>query len=156
ALFASLILPPVCAAQGLLKRNQDLINKPSEQRPVNQPREDEEPVGPVEGEFVPLGFLPGDAGGSRALAISADGRTVVGTWSTAKGSQAFVWNIADGMRELADRTHFRRPMVATCVNRNGTIVGGVGEEGQSGTPCVWVNGAARDIVLTRGTSSQQV
>src|SRR5262245_36976974 len=95
ALFASFILPPVCFAQGLLKRNQDLINKPTEQRPAPQPLEDQEPVGPVEGEFVPLGFLPGGASASRALAISANGRTVVGTCSTAKGSQAFVWNIAD-------------------------------------------------------------
>ena len=48
-----------------------------------------------------LGDLPGGSFSSRAMAASSDGSVVAGTGTGALGSEAFVWDAANGMRPLA-------------------------------------------------------
>ena len=50
--------------------------------------------------FVPLGDLPGGIFESNPAGISADGSTVVGLGTSASGSAAFIWDEANGMRDL--------------------------------------------------------
>src|SRR5688572_7758708 len=47
--------------------------------------------------FVPLGDLPGGGFNSNALAVSPDGRIVVGRGSPESGSEAFWWTLGSGM-----------------------------------------------------------
>lgn len=52
--------------------------------------------------FIGLGDLPGGTFDSEALAISADGLVVVGAGNSALGSEAMIWDAANGMRSLQD------------------------------------------------------
>jgi hypothetical protein len=50
--------------------------------------------------MVGLGDLPGGAFYSHAFGVSADGSIVVGTSPSDLNSEAFLWNIEDGMMSL--------------------------------------------------------
>jgi len=50
--------------------------------------------------FVALGDLPGGTFESHGAAVSADGSTVVGSGHSALGEEAFIWDRANGIREL--------------------------------------------------------
>lgn len=52
--------------------------------------------------MVELGDLAGGSFDSFASGLSADGSTVVGRGSTALGEEAFIWDAANGMRNLKD------------------------------------------------------
>jgi probable HAF family extracellular repeat protein len=55
------------------------------------------------GGMVGLGDLPGGSFGSRANGVSADGSVVVGYDYSASGyGEAFIWDTANGMRNLKD------------------------------------------------------
>ncbi|WNO08720.1 Ig-like domain-containing protein [Teredinibacter sp. KSP-S5-2] len=51
-------------------------------------------------QFIDLGDLPGGEDYSEAVAISADGKTVIGTSSSYEGLTAFVWTEEEGMQPL--------------------------------------------------------
>lgn len=61
-----------------------------------------------DGVVTPLGHLPdwvfgGHAfSGNRALGVTADGSVIVGCDSVLGGTKAFLWDEADGMRDLKD------------------------------------------------------
>jgi probable HAF family extracellular repeat protein len=50
--------------------------------------------------MVGLGDLPGGLDASRAESVSADGSTIVGYSFSDSGKEAFIWDAANGMREL--------------------------------------------------------
>ena len=50
----------------------------------------------------PLGDLPGGRLRSVALAISDDGRVIVGKGETDAGDEAFIWDRFNGIRSLQD------------------------------------------------------
>jgi probable HAF family extracellular repeat protein len=52
--------------------------------------------------LVALGDLPGGSFGSGATAVSSDGSVVVGTSSSASGTEAFRWTASSGMVGLGD------------------------------------------------------
>ncbi len=52
--------------------------------------------------MIALGDLPGGSFDSFARAVSSDGSIVLGTSDTALGSQVFIWDQANGMRNLQD------------------------------------------------------
>ena len=54
------------------------------------------------GAFTGLGDLPGGLADSTAHSVSADGSVVVGVGMSASGQEAFVWDEANGMRNLKD------------------------------------------------------
>ena len=47
-----------------------------------------------------LGYLPGGGFQSKAMGVSADGSVVVGGSDSASGSEAFIWDTANGMQNL--------------------------------------------------------
>jgi uncharacterized membrane protein len=83
-----------------------------------------------------LGDLPGSTMSSDGLALSADGRRVVGFGSTVNGNEAFVWEIDTGMRNLRHvliRQHGLGPALdgwrlteATGVSADGSAIVGTG------------------------------
>ncbi len=80
--------------------------------------------GTVDGEF--LGTLPGGAGGSNALGVSADGSVVVGGSNSANGPEAFRWTSGGGMVGLGDLAGGAFGSGASGVSDDGTIVVGTG------------------------------
>jgi hypothetical protein len=52
--------------------------------------------------LVGLGDLPGGSFFSSASDVSADGSTILGVATSASGTEAFVWDAANGMRSLKD------------------------------------------------------
>lgn len=58
------------------------------------------PLAAFAASFTPLGDLPGGTFHSGAHGVSADGSTVVGYALSASGTEAFVWDAANGMTGL--------------------------------------------------------
>lgn len=81
--------------------------------------------------MVSLGSLPGGSDNSEAWDISADGSTIVGEAYSTDGIQAFVWTEAGGMVGMGfpdgDGTS-----IATAVNADGTVIGGMSIHDTSG------------------------
>jgi len=75
--------------------------------------------------LVGLGILPG-AMDSEGFAVSADGRTVVGTNTLPSGSQAFRWTATEGMVGLGDLDGGVVSSGAFGVSGDGSVVVGVG------------------------------
>jgi probable HAF family extracellular repeat protein len=74
-----------------------------------------------------IGDLAGGAANSRALAISADGSTVVGWSSSANGdSEAFRWRAGSGMEGLGDLPTSRFQSEASACSEDGDVVIGKG------------------------------
>jgi len=74
--------------------------------------------------FRPLGDLPGGEFKSSANAVSADGTTVVGYSSAARGDEAFVWTPETGMFGLGDLPGGESDSTATAVSADGSVVVG--------------------------------
>lgn len=83
---------------------------------------------------------------SRALAVSADGTTVVGETRASSGSLvAFRWTLANGMEEIGSFSDPVFPAVATGVSANGSVV--VGED--DGSPISgyrWTSGVGVQVI----------
>ena len=86
------------------------------------------------GGMVGLGDLPGGIARATATAASFDGSVIVGHGSTALGTEAFIWDDSNGMRNLRevlendfglDLTGWRL-QVATDVSDNGLKIVGYG------------------------------
>lgn len=78
-------------------------------------------------KFTPLGVLgPGYGSQSRAFAVSADGKTVVGARSGSKGSEAIAWTEAEGMVSLGQLPRGDNLSVALGVSADGSTVVGHG------------------------------
>ena len=75
-----------------------------------------------------VGDLPGGSTESHALAISADGRTVVGESRSDLGKQSYVWTEADGMNGLSDVPGGVFESFATGVSGDGAVVAGYGSD----------------------------
>ncbi len=88
-----------------------------------------EPLG-----FISLGDLPGGVFYSSANAISADGRTIVGTATVAEGSLAFRWTVQSGMLSLGDLPGGVVASYATGVSANGAVIIGAGSSGNPDFP----------------------
>lgn len=73
--------------------------------------------------FTPLGDLPGGTFQSLALAISADGSTVVGAGQSATGRMAFRWTTELGMAELGT-TPGDVESTATGLSADGSVIAG--------------------------------
>jgi probable HAF family extracellular repeat protein len=71
-----------------------------------------------------LGDLPGGAGISRANGISADGSVIVGTGTSASGTEAFRWTAATGMVGLGDLPGSSFRSDATAISADGTVIVG--------------------------------
>ena len=72
--------------------------------------------------MVGLGHLPGDTN-STATGVSADGSVIVGTSSSASGSQAFRWTAGSGMVGLGYLPGGTNSS-ATAVSGDGSVVVG--------------------------------
>lgn len=80
-------------------------------------------------EFIPLGFLPG-GDFSAALAVSADGSTVVGmSRSATSGSrtEAFRWTRSGGVASLGQLPGGNVMSAAGAVSADGSVVAGIAE-----------------------------
>ncbi|MEZ6073240.1 MAG: hypothetical protein R3C10_23960 [Pirellulales bacterium] len=73
-----------------------------------------------------LGTLTGSSDGSDAVAVSADGSTIVGNSSSTNGYQAFRWTEAGGMVGLGDLPGGQYSSRAAAVSGDGSIVIGYG------------------------------
>ncbi|MEX0331972.1 MAG: PEP-CTERM sorting domain-containing protein [Puniceicoccaceae bacterium] len=78
----------------------------------------------AEGYFKGLGDLPGDIFYSSALAISSDGKVVVGQSAAAEGWIAFRWTESGGMQSLGDLPGAQGSSVAFDVSPDGSAVTG--------------------------------
>lgn len=100
---------------------------------ASAPERAEQPVAEPLG-FIALGDLPGGVFYSSANAISADGRTIVGTATVTEGSHAFRWTAATGMISLGDLPGGVVASYATGVSANGSVVIGAGSSGHPQNP----------------------
>lgn len=73
--------------------------------------------------FVPLGPVPGSTT-SRALAVSADGRTVVGATDSISSPRAFRWTAEEGMVALGDLPGGTAMSIARAVSADGSVIVG--------------------------------
>lgn len=90
--------------------------------------------------FTGLGDLPGGPFVSRANAVSADGRVVVGSSAsaTSEGStEAFIWTLESGMVGMAKTGSPYYPRSAFGVSGNGLTVAGTGETPSQGAAWIW-------------------
>ncbi len=90
--------------------------------------------------FFGLGSLPGGYSYSRALAVSADGSTVVGISHSSSGYEAFIWTSSGGMVGLGDLPGGSFSSAAYGVSADGSVVVGT----SSGTlafpePFMWTS-----------------
>jgi uncharacterized membrane protein len=120
------------------------------------------PIGADGPFFQALGDLPGGEFRSEALAVSADGSTVVG-WSRGPepglpaqtSFRAFRWTPAEGMIEIVDPASTLTFIIARDVSADGSVV--VGEcyddsTGTSNVTCCWTAvGGLTELVDTSGT-----
>jgi probable HAF family extracellular repeat protein len=81
-------------------------------------------VAPRVATITSLGDLAGGSFGREAVAISADGSTVVGVATTASGPQAFRWTAQTGMVGLGDLPGGAFHSVARSVSADGSVVVG--------------------------------
>src|SRR5262245_23843786 len=72
--------------------------------------------------FRPLGDLPEGRFSSRASGISADGSVIVGTATSAHGTEAFRWTAESGMLGLGDLPGGEFMSEATGVSADGSVV----------------------------------
>lgn len=100
---------------------------------ASAPERMEQPVAEPLG-FMALGDLPGGVFYSSANAISADGRTIVGTATVAEGSHAFRWTAPTGMLSLGDLAGGAVASYATGVSADGSVIIGAGSSGQIQNP----------------------
>ena len=87
--------------------------------------------------FTVLPHLGSQSSGTYASAVSADGKTVVGSSSTPLGSEAFVWDAVNGMRGIGHLPGGTPSSGATDVSADGSVV--VGHAGMiyGGDPFIW-------------------
>lgn len=79
--------------------------------------------------FVPLGDLPGGASYSRAHAVSADGRVVVGESESTSGTEAFCWQ-AGTLGGLGDLPGGGFYSAAFAISADGSVIVGQAFAGQ--------------------------
>src|SRR5262249_49770549 len=89
-------------------------------------------TGPAGADFVPLGDLPGGIFQSAAFAVSADGKVVVGSGTSAAGTEAFRWTATTGMVGLGDLPGGQFYSEAFGVSADGSVVVGGGTTASSG------------------------
>ncbi len=75
--------------------------------------------------------MPGGTFSSSASAISADGSTVVGSGTSASGSEAFMWTKSGGMVGLGDLPGGEFKSGATDVSADGSVIVGVSKADSS-------------------------
>jgi len=88
-----------------------------------------------DGVMSSLGAIPGGAHASEALAVSADGSTIVGWAHAPEGKSAFVWDADHGMHSLANILTQNYgiefgdwwPSIATGISADGTVIIGTAE-----------------------------
>jgi probable HAF family extracellular repeat protein len=76
--------------------------------------------------MVGLGHLPGGFPVSVALAVSGDGKVIVGQSDSANGSEAFRWNEVEGMVGIGDLPGGEFQSLAYDVSANGQVIIGTG------------------------------
>lgn len=89
------------------------------------------------GGLQALGDLPGGAEGSSALAVSADGNTVVGLGTSASGVEAFRWTASEGMVGLGDLAGGQFSSVAYGVSGDGSVIVGNSSVATGETAFIW-------------------
>jgi probable HAF family extracellular repeat protein len=92
------------------------------------------------GGIVDIGDLPGGDLTTRALAVSPNGRFVVGNSASANGTEAFLWSDTAGMIGLGDLVSTSFMSFANDVSDDGTIVvgsRGTGRPGQQQHITAW-------------------
>ncbi len=95
--------------------------------------------------FFPLGDLPGGIHYSRALAVSADGKTVVGESSSINGGEAFQWK-AGTMAGIGDLSGGEFKSEALGISPDGsTIVGMATGPGNAMRAFKTMNGVMEDL-----------
>lgn len=82
--------------------------------------------------FQGVGDLFGGGDSSEALAVSADGSTVVGASSSNNGAEAFRWTMSEGIIGLGDLAGGTFSSQALGVNEDGTVIVGVGTSDAGG------------------------
>lgn len=89
---------------------------------------------PVRGTavLVALGDLQGGEAYGKALALSADGRTAVGTGLTALGSEAAVWTVGAAVASIGEPPGGGHDATAYGVSSNGSTIVGGGRSERSG------------------------
>jgi probable HAF family extracellular repeat protein len=108
-----------------------------------------------ESSFQGVGDLPGGAFGSRATAVSSDGRFVVGDSEFApRGVGAlFRWTAESGMERLTDATVLVRSQ-ANGVSRDGTVIAGTGNAPTGSlTAFLWTIDAGMSVLPVGGFES---
>lgn len=95
--------------------------------------------------FYGLGDLPGGEFQSNALAISGDGRTVVGQSVSAQGTEAFYWTSGQGITGLGDVEGGDLRSQARAVNEDGSVIVGEANEADGPLAVRWVALGGRQI-----------
>ncbi len=90
--------------------------------------------------FQGLGDLTGGAFNSKASAVSANGLVVVGSASSASGTEAFRWSLADGMVALGDLPGGSFLSEAKDVSADGSVIVGAGWSTSGPEAFRWVAG----------------
>lgn len=76
--------------------------------------------------FTPLGDLMGSTFSSSAHAVSADGSVIVGSGTSASGTEAFKWTSAGGMIGLGNLTGGTFDSSASGISADGSVIVGRG------------------------------
>ena len=87
--------------------------------------------------FQGLGDLPGGSTFSNANGVSLDGSVVVGSSTSASGSEAFRWTSGDGMVGLGDLPGGSFFSVANAVSSDGSVVVGRGTSASGSEAFIW-------------------
>ncbi|QQE13744.1 hypothetical protein JD969_09860 [Planctomycetota bacterium] len=105
-----------------------------------------------------IGSLPGGSDGTTARGISDDGSTVVGSSSTDKGGEAFIWTKQTGMKPLGSIPGTGNHSNTWSVNQDGTVVVGWAGIKEKTTAFIWTKSLGmkelKPYLMDRGLSDQ--
>jgi cysteine-rich repeat protein/probable HAF family extracellular repeat protein len=87
--------------------------------------------------FMGLGDLGGTFPYSFARGVSADGSVIVGTSSSASGSEAFRWTAAGGMEGLGDLEGGLFSSGAWAMSADGSVIVGYCRSASGAEACIW-------------------
>jgi probable HAF family extracellular repeat protein len=105
---------------------------------------------------VGLGFLPNALGYGYATAVSADGKTVVGTDDTKSGTEGFVWTAGQGLVGVGYLDPKIASSTAVGVSADGSVIAGSSFNSTGYTEAfTYSNGAMTGIGMLQNAMSSQ-
>lgn len=97
--------------------------------------------------LLPIGVFPAGEPVTQINDLSADGLTAVGTVND-NPDRAFSWSNARGLIELPDVPGGAQQAEALAVNRNGSVIVGIGNDAGGIVATVWINGGPAQSLET--------